>query len=245
MSHTFRFLAEPISGPYWAITDDGERHHCRKVLKLSVGATVEVTDGHGRGARGSLCPAPDLPPPAANTIWFAADDSWQSPEPEVAVHMLLGAIKPSDWDQVLPPLAEIGVAGIQVFACGGSAKFRIDDKIKTKAQKILLGAIKQSKRDYLPELNIWPSLSRAVEHVSRAASEGQRFVLAADDAAAIDTIAPPATGETIVVVGDEAGLSSEALEYLAGQGFKTVSFGSAIYRAKTAAICGAYFFRQR
>lgn len=250
MAHTFRFLGEPVGESHWVIADDGERHHCRKVLKLSAGATVEVTDGKGRGARGVLC----LPPAAGqsfaheagpNAIWLQVEQSWQSPPPKVDVHMVLGAIKPGDWDQVLPPLAEIGVASVQVFACGASAKFRLDQKIKAKAEKILLGAIKQSKRDFLPTIEFWPSLSHAIEPLLTGASDGQRFVLAADEAAAIDDMSPPAAGEVIVAVGDEAGLDATATATLAAAGFRAITFGSAIYRAKTAAICGAFYFRDR
>lgn len=243
MAHVFRFLASPQAEGYWAITDDGERHHCRKVLKLSAGATVEVTDGAGRGARGVLCAAPAGQDAGRNAIWLKAESSWQTPPPTVAVHMVLGAIKPADWDQVLPPLAEIGVASVQVYGAQGAAKFRIDDKIRQKAERILLGAIKQSKRDYLPQLNLWPNLKDAIAQVS--ASDGQKFVLAADNAVAIDTVSAPVSGETVVVVGDEAGIATEELATLDAAGFRAVSFGSAIYRAKTAAICGAYYFRAR
>lgn len=256
MAHTFRFLGQPLSDRYWLIADDGERHHCRKVLKLSAGATVEVTDGRGRGARGVLC----LPPAASeegeltaqaaaqagpNAIWVAVDDSWQSPAPQVAVHMVLGAIKPGDWDQVLPPLAEIGVASVQVFACGASAKFRIDQKVKAKAEKILLGAIKQSKRDFMPDIQFWPNLDQAITPLLRDASSGQRFVLSANDAIALDDISPAVTGDVVIVVGDEAGLDAATSANLAVSGFRAISFGSAIYRAKTAAVCGAFYFRDR
>lgn len=255
MAHTFRFLGEPVSASHWLIVDDGERHHCRKVLKLSAGATVEFTDGRGRGARGVLCPPPEAAVVAggqgipvnipANAIWLQVAESWQTPPPAVGLHLLLGAIKPADWDQVLPPLAEIGIASVQIFACGASAKFRIDQKVKAKAEKILLNAIKQSKRDFLPQIAFWPSLDKALAAWLTDTSRGQRFMLCAENATAIDDIAPPAAGEVIVAVGDEAGFTTAATATLAAAGFRAVSFGSAIYRAKTAAICGAYFFRDR
>jgi 16S rRNA (uracil1498-N3)-methyltransferase len=251
--HRFRFLAHPdvkaASNRRWTITGD-EHLHLRKVLRLAAGAVVEVTDGVGMWAVGTLTAA------ESQKVVVETPESFVENPPCVAINLAFGALKPGSVDEILPALTELGVMTIHIFGQQETGKARIADKVIERWQRILLQSIKQCKRAWLPTLQVHKNVSQLLQATSEM--NARRFVLvpgaaktlleatrdgslqsgAAGELADVPASASKILG-VIAVIGGEIGLAPPEQAALVAAGFTPVSLGPFILRAATAAVAAS------
>lgn len=225
MTHVFRFLGHPINEHHWLIADE-ELTHLRQVLRLSQGASVEVMDGHGLVMTGTLA---DI---TSKQALVRIESSMLFPPSEYPLHLCLGALKPGAIDEALPSIVELGADGIHVFSSEGAAKWRLNEKALERWRRIVLGAAKQCKRPFLPEIVGYDDLAGLVQRLP--ANLDNRFTL--DPGGRDILFAPFRPAGTVCVIGGEHGLSEPALKILEQSGFIKVSMGPSILRAFTASI---------
>ena len=224
MKHRFRFLGEYSDG-LWSLTKEDVLHFLR-VLKLADGDIVEVTDGKGRSVSG-------VAKVLSKSKIVVVDESHDfDPKAETPITLALGAIKPADFEALLPSLVELGVNNIWVFHQAGVAKHRLNEKLQARCQNIASSAIKQCKLNWLPEIKFFNSLTDVVEGSS---NYGIKLVL---DHTGVPLKAPHAVNKEsiIAVVGGEAGISAGELEALTKAGFTSVRIAGAVLRARTAIV---------
>lgn len=236
MSHLFCFIAQKTETPgsdEWLL-EPFELEHARKVLKLKVGDTVQVIDGKGGVAVGVIAAsgAQRISVKSISVEYFA--------KPELKTALALGALKPGDFDDILPGIVEWGVDQIHIFLQQDTAKFRTADKARERWERILVSAVKQCKRPWLPTIFVHDSLANALEALK---GFDQKIVLDAAGSASMRQVLnslPPTRPLSIAcVVGGERGINAQELETLGSQGFLTVSMGSHVLRATTAALGAA------
>jgi 16S rRNA (uracil1498-N3)-methyltransferase len=130
-------------------------------------------------------------------------------------------------------MVELGVDALHIFHQANTAKSRLHEKAEQRWSRIVLSAMKQCKRSWLPTIHTYPSLQLALDGLPETLS--QRVVLTDDASTPLTCFSPGLTG-IAAAVGGERGLLESELTLLINQGFQTAQLGPNILRAKTAAI---------
>lgn len=238
MKHLFRFFAKKISNSSWCISDSSEKHHLKKVLKLKTSDEIEVFDGDGNVDLGKIADGRST----EGDILVEVLSSKKFPKEETVIRVIMGALKPSDWEQVLLPLTEVGVDEVHTFLGEHTAKFRVDDKIHLKCQKILLTAVKQSKRPFIPKIYFYRNLEHLLKEV--VVKDQNNFMLAPSGNLRLKDISLNKSHNSNIALGGESGLTKLESSLLKSSGFQQLSLGDSILRAKTAAIASCFYFKQ-
>ncbi len=225
MSHLFCFLAEQAQPDHWLIKEQ-ELVHLTKVLRLKVGDKVQVFDGNGASGEGVITDLSKTQAQVtARTIASTAKTG--------SLTLAISALKPGSLDEIIPPLVELGVTNLCVFLSKGHEKSRLAAEKLGRWQKIALASTKQSKRNYLPKIEIFSDLKTLL--AAKNIKEGLKIYLDPQgERHAYQKIAT--ANEMFVVLGSEQGLSLEEISWLNELNFSPVTLGPYILRAKTAAI---------
>src|SRR6185436_2569681 len=126
--------------------DEEESHHLFKVMRHAVGDEVMVRDGKGKLIRAKITQEHKK-----NCVLQIIELVKQEPQPSPTIHVAIAPTKNIDrFEWFLEKATEIGITEISPIICQRSER----DKIKPeRLQKILIGAMKQSLRLWLPKLN--------------------------------------------------------------------------------------------
>jgi 16S rRNA (uracil1498-N3)-methyltransferase len=248
-------------GVLWRLLED-ECHHGLKTLRLETGAIVEVTDGKGHWSFGelevihkNLCYVHAQLPPAEPNATFTENALEhvhlgrglnQEIEPSQAMGLLLGALRPGEVDELLPPLTELGVSSINIFAQKGTPSWAQKSSVVERWERLIAQALKQCKRSYIPKIHLSGSLSQALElFLAPCGSDlvsARKYVLSelapVNLLDTLDKISLTKSG-VILACGSERGFEQEEIHILHQSGFEQVCLGGGILRAKTAVLLGA------
>lgn len=227
--HRFRFFGIQQSEHLWLIEGD-EATHLAKVLKLSAGNEIEVTDGKGTWVVGEI-----QSQPSQKGINVVPKEITQQAKP-ASINLAIGALKTSSFDEILPALVELGVSEIHVFLQEKTDKKRISTKIETRWKRIIIGALKQSKRAWIPTIHTHKSLNGYLEHVNNTSVDTHRIMLDATATESLNEIPLPAHKPIELILGSEMGLDKQESELLLTEGYHSARIGPHILRATTAAV---------
>lgn len=211
-----------------------ESAHAARVLRLSAGATVEITDPDSGNrflaqlteVRPEAVVARLLEPIAAN-------------EPPVEITLYMGIPKADKLDFVVQKATELGAARVIPVRMERSVA-KIDRKDAPKKaerlRRIASEAVKQCGRARTPEIaeamDFVPAMQRfAVSEVAMMPWEDARGTRLKDVHAA-----HPDAREIAVWIGPEGGISSAEAEKLMAAGAVAVTLGPRILRTETAAV---------
>jgi 16S rRNA (uracil1498-N3)-methyltransferase len=236
--HRYRFLGTPrglgAPGAQWVL-DEEETQHLVKTLRLTVGATVEVTDGQGTWSAGVV--------QSIEKRQVSIDPvapSYREKLPLTQIHLLLGALKPGAVDEILPGLTELGLNEITVFLQEGAPAWTVNDQAVLRWNRILRQSIKQCKRAYLPTLNVASSLGNLLALKQDSFKDSLGYVLSEHSS---EPLLKAALGDrarnsqmVYLVCGSEKGLTDRENALMEKSALRPVSLGSGILRAKTAAL---------
>lgn len=224
MSHRFRFIGE-LNGKKWTLGPD-ETQHLAKILKLKVGDEVEVTDGVGRWASGTI---EEIKGKEATIL---SREIQQDSEGQVFVTLALAALKPGNFDDILPSIIELGVDEIVIFQSAETAKFRSNPQTMERWQRIARQSIKQCKRAWLPEIQVLDSTAALVDWYKQSESIG--IVLEASASVPLHNLIAATDKKRItLVIGSEKGLAPSEMQMLLAAGLQPAKLGSHILRAVT------------
>lgn len=240
MKHIFRFLGRCVDlsaeQQEWIIEND-EHRHLKKILKLSVESLVEVFDGAGNSASGrisfmdsskALVIATPHPPEKAQEHYSLA----------------LAALKPGFVDELLPSLIELGTSSIHIYLGEQSEKSRITEKAILRWGKISLAAVKQCKRNHLPEIKTWPKLAPMIDYLEKLKYEC--IVLdQSGDQPFLSHLSSKPSRPICALIGGEKGFSKEEQELLGARKLRYQKLGQHVLRAYTATIAAASILSSR
>jgi 16S rRNA (uracil1498-N3)-methyltransferase len=229
VTHIFRFFAKKKDANVWEL-DSFEIEHAHKVLKLKPGTVVEVMNGVGEIAIGTIESI------SRAQVLVNLTQSLEVTPKDIHHAVAIGALKPGDVDEILPALVELGLAEIHVFLQSDTAKYRTSEKSQERWQRVLSAAAKQCKATWLPELKSHDSLKSALVDLQ---SFTTKLVLDPLGSKSLISAIERNIKPTALVVGGERGLDSSEVALCKDYGFETVSFGKHILRAKTAAQAAA------
>lgn len=157
-------------------------------------------------------------------------------EPNCKITLAMALIRKEKFELVLQKATELGVSRIVPFEssrCVVHAKSEKKDKQKARWESIILEASEQCKRNIVPELSDIVSFNDLKDYQSKG--NYACYENAYGNAQFLSQIAKNDDSITIVI-GPEGGFSLDEVKQLEEMGYTSITLGSRILRAETAAM---------
>ncbi len=217
---------EPGLTPDTAVLGRHESHHCVKVLRLKEGVLLYITDG-----KGLLCKARLVKADPKGCLVKIDDVVYEYGKRPFSLHMAVAPTKSIDrFELFLEKACECGVDIITPVLCEKSERKVIKP---ARLEKLLIAAMKQSCRAYLPLLN---PLMKLPEFINRYNS-GKRFIAHCAEGEKARLMDAYQGGENIVIaIGPEGDFTEKEISLAGSNGFRAISMGNHRLRTETAAI---------
>lgn len=231
------FYCPEMSGPEIILPEE-ESKHCIRVLRLKKNDTIHLVDGKGTLCRGVL-QDPDI----KKTRIAIVETMHEYRKRKHYLHIAIAPTKNQErFEWFLEKVTEIGIDEITPLICARSERKTIHTR---RAERILISAMKQSQRAYLPRLNpvkqykdIFTGRTEKVQIITYC--NLKNLALLSD----IQVLESPA----LILIGPEGDFTKEEVEMAKKNGFIEASLGPFIYRSETAGIMACHefnlFFRQ-
>lgn len=225
--------ADPHTGDIIEITGD-EGRHAGAVKRARVGERLFVSDGAGRAVSGLVTHA------TKSVVTVQADRILQSADPVHQWTIVQALAKGERSDIAVESVTELGARRIYAWQAARSV-VRWDARAGSpeksakgivKWQAVARAASKQSRRFRIPEVG-YIATSGLVDLIERA-----DLALVAHERATtkLSAIQLPDSGEVVVIIGPEGGISDEEVERFTAHGALMVSLGDAVLRTSSAGI---------
>ena len=208
-----------------ATLPETEAHHARAVLRLKPGAPVVLVDGRGTRATGTLLSVDK------HSCTAQVDARVHVPPGrEAGIHLAVAPTKQVErFEWFLEKATEVGIGRITPLLTERVERHRLRTD---RLEKVLVAAMKQSQRAWLPQLDE-PTL---LDDLLRDPLPGQRlFGWCEGERVPLTERFDPAT-PALMVIGPEGDLSPREATRLNEAGFTAVSLGEARLRTETAAL---------
>lgn len=222
----FRFAGALIDGA--TVTLDGpEGHHASSVRRVRVGERVQLTNGLGARARGAVAAT------APKSITVSIDEVVFEELPALNFGLVQALAKGDRDELAIQAATELGASKVIPWQAERSIS-RWDEAKRAKGvarwQTICDEAAKQSLRAWFPIVQEPVS----TEALSRIGST----LLVLDPTAGLSIVDAklPESGEVLLVVGPEGGISENELSLFEQSGATRVHLGPGILRTSTAGV---------
>jgi 16S rRNA (uracil1498-N3)-methyltransferase len=223
------FYVPTISGAE-VVLDDIESKHAVRVLRLTEGTSVELIDGKGGFYTAEIT---DANPKKCRLNITSTQKSFG--KKDFRLHMAVAPTKNIDrFEWFLEKATEIGIDEITPLLCEHSERKVIKPE---RLEKILISAMKQSLKAYLPVLNELTPLKDIIS----TSSENHKFIAhcyEGEKPHLKDVISEKSNA--LVLIGPEGDFSPEEVKLAKANGFSEVSLGSARLRTETAGVVACH-----
>jgi 16S rRNA (uracil1498-N3)-methyltransferase len=231
------FYCPEISGPEIILPEE-ESKHCIRVLRLRKNDTIYLTDGKGILSRALL-----LEPDPGKTRVKIIDSTVDYRKRKYRLHIALAPTKSSErFEWFLEKATEIGIDEITPLICSRSERETINIQ---RGERILISAMKQSQRAYLPLLHQTCNLRKLLSEVNAKSK-----IITHCNTSDLPLISEKfVNGDPVVIlIGPEGDFTMDEVEIASANGFAGASLGPFVYRTETAGVmaCHAFnlYFRQ-
>ena len=214
-----------------------EGRHLATVKRAQPGERVDVSDGRGSVAE---CVVASVDGPNRVTLRVTARRSEPPPAPRLVVVQALA--KGDRAEDAVEAMTEVGVDEIVPWAASRSVvRWEGERGAKAHARWAATAyeAAKQSRRAYLP---LVAPLATTRDVAARLADAALAVVLHESATSPLAAAAVPGTGEVVVVVGPEGGISEEELDAFAAAPYR---LGPTVLRTSTAGVAAAALLLSR
>ncbi|MGN6302131.1 MAG: 16S rRNA (uracil(1498)-N(3))-methyltransferase [Angustibacter sp.] len=216
-------------GPGAAYVLDGpEGRHAATVRRIGPGERVDLADGGGALARCTVTAA------EAAQLVLRVDAREVVPEPTPRFVLVQALAKGDRDDLAVEAATELGVDEVVPWQASRSVvvwRGERGEKARRKWQTTVRAAAKQARRARVPQVG---TLAHADDLVQRVQQAALAVVLHEDAEAPLAGTALPTSGEVVVVVGPEGGISPEELQRLLAAGARVCRLGPHVLRSSTA-----------
>lgn len=220
----------PDLGPDRLALSEEEAAHASRVLRLKEGDRVLLLDGAGARAEATVEAI------GRRSVLVAIDVRTTVPrEREARIHLAVAPTKSIDrFEWLLEKATEIGVDRITPLITQRGERERLrTDRLK----KIIVSAMKQSRRAWLPQLDEATPLDALIQGTAAA----QRFFgWCEGDRSPLQRAYIPAQ-DAVILIGPEGDFTPEEARILREHAFTAVSLGEARLRTETAALAAITF----
>lgn len=240
-----RFFVPPenVGEKSIVIDDRSDLHHMVKVLRLSVGDEIDISDSQEWEYRGKLS---YIGQDEAEAVIL--DKQRFSTEPHINVTLFQGMPKQGKMELIIQKSVELGVGRIvPVFM----ARSVVTDNGRTgkkvqRWQKISDEAVKQCRRGIIPEVSMPMKMGDVIEafedfDLVLFPYENEEGVTIKDvlrniNAGCAAESGSGDIGNIAVIIGPEGGFSREEAEAIVAAGGRSVSLGRTTLRTETAGL---------
>jgi 16S rRNA (uracil1498-N3)-methyltransferase len=234
------FLAQPDSLTAGVLTLTGpEGHHAATVRRLRPGERADVSDGAGTLAE---CTVAGVGKDFV-TLDINALHTVPPPQPRLTAAQALP--KGDRGELAVELMTEVGVDAVIPWAAERSiTRWQAERGAKSLARwrATAREAAKQSRRAWLPEVT---ELATTAALAGRVAAADLAIVLEADAPAKLHELALPETGEVLLLVGPEGGISPAERAALRAAGAIEARLGPTVLRTSTAGATAAAILLSR
>lgn len=226
------FYVPDIAGDTFELGPE-ESRHAMQVLRMKTGDSLRLTDGRGLWCTGEIEPGSTA---KACRIRIGERKEQHGKLP-YRLHLGIAPTKNGDrYEWFLEKATEIGVSRITPLLCDHSERKTVKHD---RGEKVLVSAMKQSMKAYLPELEEMTPFRTFIEAV--ASTESQQFIGHVDESLPLekriglfDAIRPG--GSYIILIGPEGDFSPAEIEVAEAAGFVPVTLGDTRLRTETAGL---------
>jgi len=207
-----------------------ESKHCVRVLRLVEGDTLNLVDGKGLFCEAVITSAN----PKACELKIV-DKKSHFGKREFRLTMAVSPTKNIDrYEWFLEKATEIGIDAIIPLIGRYSERKEIKSE---RLEKVMISAIKQSIKAYLPQLQQTQSFKTVV----KTPFLGQKFIAHCSEGEKVLLRDAVVKGkDVLILVGPEGDFSTEEVESAIIEGFIPVSLGEARLRTETAALVACH-----
>jgi 16S rRNA (uracil1498-N3)-methyltransferase len=217
-----------------------EGHHAADVRRLRRGDDVEVVDG--RGLR-LLCTVRE--PGRAHLLLDVAHVA-REPRAVPQLTVAQALVKQEAAERALSAMTEVGVDTVVPWSAAHSVvswDASREQRGLRRWRAAVDEAAKQSRRAWVPEVTEVADLSVLIDRVSRAdlalVLDGAAERPISEVAVAAPVLTAPGTGDVLLVVGPEGGLTRSEVGALHEAGAQAVHLGPTVLRSATAGAVAA------
>ena len=220
----------PDLNPEFFSLNEEESRHITKVLRLQEGDHIFLTDGNG-----SLCEAIILNVQSKKCLVQCGPIRHEYERRNFRIHIAIAPTKSIDrFEWFLEKATEIGVDEITPLICAHSER----QQVKTeRLQKVLIAALKQSLKAYLPRLNE----SVKFEKFIIRNIEEPKFIAhcESNEEPALQSVYQKSKDCTILI-GPEGDFSFDEVSLAKNSGFIPINLGKSRLRTETAGIVACH-----
>ena len=206
--------------------DENDSKHAIRVLRLNENDKIDVIDGSGTLYHCAILDAH----PKKCTLRIL--DSKKEENPYKMLHIAVAPTKNNNrYEWFLEKATEIGIGSITPIVTENSERRVIKHD---RMEKILIAAMKQSLKLYLPELKEVLPFKSAIKEFPKANRLIAHCAFDLDKKKLIESI--DINQPTFLLIGPEGDFSTNEIDNAKRNGFLPVSLGSSRLRTETAAV---------
>ncbi len=221
------------AGGLLLVTGD-EGRHAVTVRRLAVGEPVECVDGAGWRGRGVVAAVR-----GKDALEVRIEDAGYDPVPAPRVVVVQAVPKGERGELAVETLTEVGVDVVVPWAAQRCvARWRGERAAKGVARwrRTAREAAKQARRSHVPEVL---DLADAPDIVTLLGTATLAIVLHESAALRLATMAVPPSGDVVLIVGPEGGLTDAEVAAFEAAGALSCRLGSSVLRTSTAGTAAA------
>jgi 16S rRNA (uracil1498-N3)-methyltransferase len=227
------FYTPDINSDQYTLNED-ESKHCIKVLRLTMGDRIVLIDG-----KGGLYDAEitlDHPKRCEVKIITRKRNVGKR---SYRLHIAIAPTKNMDrLEWFAEKATEIGIDELSLLNCQHSERVVVKNE---RLEKVLISAMKQSVKAYLPKLNEIHDFKKFV--LGTTDFKGQKFIAHCHSPANSKETEKPLLKELyklqesiLILIGPEGDFSAEEVQLALQNGFQEISLGPSRLRTETAAL---------
>jgi 16S rRNA (uracil1498-N3)-methyltransferase len=223
------FFAPDIKEGFYQLPEEESKHIVR-VLRMKTGDSIFLTDGLGNMVEASI-----IDPGSKKCIVKTIKIIKEYQKRPFHLHIAIAPTKNIErFEWFLEKSTEIGIDIITPLICSHSERTRVK---ADRLQKVMIAAMKQSLKAYLPHLDESVEFIRFIQKEY----EGDKFIAYCGEISSLQLIKSYRKGaKALILIGPEGDFSHEEVELAKKQGFVPISLGKSRLRTETAGIVACH-----
>lgn len=225
------FLIDPALEPdaqHRAALTGSEARHAAQVMRLRVGEQIHLVDGDGRRLEGVVCSV------SRDAVEVSVERVVIEPEPRPRIVVVQALAKGDRGEQAVAAMTEVGVDVIVPWSAEHCVTRWVGDRAQRGIDKwraTARASAKQARRSRIPRVEAL----HATDDLARMIGESALAVCLDESASATVSDLPiPESGDIVLVVGPEGGLSDSERARLVDLGAQRARLGPSVLRTSTA-----------
>jgi 16S rRNA (uracil1498-N3)-methyltransferase len=221
------FYAPEITLPLYTLTEE-ESKHCIRVLRMSVGDKLHLTDG-----RGTIYHCKVVDDNVKRCTVEVVESFAEYEKMSYGLTMAVAPTKNIDrFEWFLEKATEVGITEVYPLLSEHSERKEIKHD---REEKVITAAVKQSLKAYHPTLH---PMTRFKDIVTMP-FDGDKFIAHCDSEMGEREYLGKLikkSGNSLILIGPEGDFSKEEITFALSNGFKAITLGKERLRTETAAV---------